>query len=162
LVVNDLDIINEASNIIEHKIWLDRFRDSQIFTCSEIENYNFVGLGNTSLSRNLLKFVPEHPIDDMIATDWFLFYSILNSSKIEGCFTSECTTLYRQHVDNTIGIACDKEIQKILATKIKHYKLIGLDSKINELDSVEIVLPNTHKHEYPFWWELNFKNNETN
>lgn len=162
LVVNDLDIMNEVSNIIDHKIWRNRFRERQIFTCSEIENYNFVGLGNTSLSRNLLKFIPKPPNGDIIATDWFLFYSILKSSKIEGYFTSECTTIYRQHIDNTIGIARDKEIQKILASKIKHYKLIGLDSKINELDSVEIVLPNTHKHSYPFWWELKLKKNETN
>jgi glycosyltransferase involved in cell wall biosynthesis len=162
LVVNDLDIMNEASDIIDHKIWRNRFRDSQKFTCSDIENYNFVGLGNTSLSRNLLKFAPKLPIEDIVATDWFLFYSILNCSKIEGYFTSECTTLYRQHIDNTIGIAGDKEIQKILSSKINHYKLIGLDSKINELDSFEFVLPSSNKHEYPFWWELNLKNNETN
>lgn len=164
LVVNDLDIMNETSNIIEHKIWLDRFRDSQIFTCSDIENYNFVGFGNTSVSINLLKFVPKPPIEDIIATDWFLFYSILNNSKIEGYFTSECSTLYRQHIDNTIGIANKKKIQKILTSKINHYKLIGLDSKISELNSVEIVLPNSNKHEYPFWWELNLNinNNETN
>ncbi|MFV8352507.1 hypothetical protein [Flavobacterium sp. XS2P14] len=162
LVVNDLDIINESSNILENKIWLNRFRDSQKFTCSDIENYNFVGLGNTSLSRNLLKFAPKPPIEDIVATDWFLFYSILNNSKIEGYFTSECTTLYRQHFDNTIGVAGEKKIPKILASKINHYKLIGSDSKINELDSVELVLPNSKKHEYPFWWELNLKNNETN
>jgi hypothetical protein len=162
LVVNDLDIMNEASDIIEHKIWFNRFKHSQIFTCSDIENYNFVGLGNTSLSRNLLKFVPKPPIQDIIATDWFLFYSILNKSKIEGYFTSKCTTFYRQHTDNTIGIADEKKIQKILTSKKNHYKLIGLDSKINELNSIKMVLPNSHKHEYPFWWELNLKNNETN
>lgn len=162
LVVNDLDIMSEASIIIEQKIWLDRFRDCQIFTCSDIENYNFAGLGNTSLSRDLLKFVPNPPITDIIATDWFLFYSILNNSKIDGYFTSECTTLYRQHEDNTIGIASDTKMQKIIASKINHYKLIKLDHKIIEFDSVKMVLPNSHKHEYPFWWELNFKKDETN
>jgi hypothetical protein len=162
LVVNDLDIMTEASDIIDQKIWLNRFRNSQIFTYSDIENYNFVGLGNTSLSRNLLKFIPKPPNGDIIATDWFLFYSILKSSKIGGYFTSECTTLYRQHSDNTIGIADKKKIQKILALKINQYILTGLDSKINELDSVEFVLPKLHKHEYPFWWELNLNKYETN
>jgi glycosyltransferase involved in cell wall biosynthesis len=162
LVVNDIDIMTEASEIIEHKIWLNRFSVSQIFGYSDIENYNFVGFGNTSITRDLLKFAPKPPIEDIVATDWYFFYSILNKSNIKGYFTSECTTLYRQHIANTIGVAGEDKIQKIIVSKRYHYKLIGLDYKINMFDLGEIVLPYKNKHEYPFWWELNFKKNETN
>jgi glycosyltransferase involved in cell wall biosynthesis len=152
LVVNDLDIMNEAAVVTEKNIWANRFNENPFFSYADIEIYNFVGLGNTSISMNLLKFVPIPPANDTIAIDWYLFYSVLKESKALGYFTSACTTLYRQHFDNTIGVADENKIQSILKVKAQQNRITGLE--FNKMNYREYILPDIKKNEYPFWWEL--------
>lgn len=160
LVVNDLDIIDEHSIKIQQKIWNNRFQQSKIFNYLDIENYNFVGFGNTSLSRCLLNFLPSISTSNLVATDWVVFYFILKESKECGYFTSNCSTFYRQHSNNSIGIADESKVQDIIEVRRKHYKLVGLEDKINEHEESEFYLPEHHLHEYPFWWELKRKQYE--
>ena len=162
LVVNDLDLIDENSNLIQTKVWSDRFEDSNIFNYSHIEEFNFVGLGNSSINRRLLKFIPVLPMEDLKAIDWYIFYSILRKSKKQGHFTSECCTKYRQHENNTIGIQYNLNIQEILRIKKQQKRLVGLSTDLFYIDSSDCKLPEYQIHKYPFWWELKYINNENN
>ncbi len=153
LITNDLTIIDNESNIIDNYIWRNKI-NNRIFDYKDIENYNFVGFGNTSLSYELLRYLPKIPSIDIIAVDWYLFYSILKKSKTIGFFTSKTTTLYRQHFENTIGIAKDEMLSKILKVRDDFHSLIGVN--INKTIT-DFEIPLKIKNQYPFWWELKQK-----
>lgn len=154
LVANDLTTINEFGLDISKHIWRLRFEKNE-FEYHQILNYNFVGLGNTSLHSELLNFLPEKPNVKLNAVDWFVFYKILESSKAVGYFTSETTTLYRQHSENTIGIANGNYIDKIIETRNQFYNLIGLD--VEKKIYLDDSLPEQKTNNFPFWWELKKK-----
>lgn len=158
LVVTDLDIIDENDNLLHSRIWSRRFEANHEFSCKDIQNFNFVGLGNTSISKKILKFIPNIPSEKIKAIDWYLFYSILSKSKAIGYFTSECSVKYRQHNNNTIGIQNTLKVQDILFTKMQINKLLDLDTE--DLNASHFKLPENTVNKYPFWWELNYVKNE--
>jgi hypothetical protein len=153
-IVNDLDIIDEESRPIDFNIWSKRL-DGTIFTYKNIEKFNFIGLGNTALSKSLLNYLPAKPSIDVVAADWYIFYCILKASKVEGYFTSQCSTRYRQHATNSIGIADEGKIINIIRIKEVFYDLVNLKDEKITTHFDHFIVPLKQKNNYPFWWELN-------
>jgi hypothetical protein len=153
LVVNDLDLIDHFSNVYELKIWQSRFAFKSTFSYNDILNYNFVGLGNTTIHKSLFDFFPSRPKGDIPALDWYIFFSVLKTSLIIGVFTSSCSTKYRQHSNNEIGIAEVEKINYIIQVKKKFNSLIGRTELLK--DSPNFKLPIKKPNHFPFWWELN-------
>jgi len=153
IIVNDIDLINDSSELLNSRIWKNRFINSPYFNFKNILNYNFIGLGNTSLHKNLLKFLPNRPQQEIVALDWFIFYSILKSTLIKGYFTSSCSTLYRQHTENQIGIADIDKLNYILEIKNNFNILIGVKNTYQQ--STNYKIPKKNNNNFPFWWELN-------
>jgi glycosyltransferase involved in cell wall biosynthesis len=153
IIVNDLDLINDSSEFLNLRIWKNRFINSPYFNFKNILNYNFMGLGNTSLHKNLLKFLPSRPQQEIKVLDWFIFYSILKTTLIKGYFTSSCSTLYRQHSENQIGIAAIDKLNYILEIKNSFNILIGLENTYQQSPNYKI--PKKINNNFPFWWELN-------
>lgn len=162
LIVNDLDLIDAKSNLLNTKVWSSRFESDNRFNHLSIEEYNFVGLGNTTITKRLLKFIPVLPMEDLKAIDWYIFYSILKQSKVNGYFTSECTTQYRQHENNTIGIQGLSYIPDIIRVIMQQRSLVGLSLDFLDTNSFDFNLPEYQINKYPFWWELKHKKNENN
>ncbi len=155
LVVNDIDLINISSELYESNIWKNRFKGSPLFKYEDIASYNFVGLGNSTIHKDLLDFFPKRPKLDVVALDWYIFYSVLKKTLISGYFTSSCTTLYRQHPENEIGIAEFDKLNRIIVEKNRFNQLIGSNLIIEE--KTTNVLPTQKSNNFPFWWELKKK-----
>lgn len=152
VVVNDLTTINENGFQINKNIWKSRLYQKE-FGSDDITEYNFVGLGNTAIECDLLNYLPKKPKNKILAVDWYLFYYILKNSKATGYFTSETTTLYRQHIDNSIGIADEIAKKKIIETRNVFFNIIGIEKPFNYENS---SIPSSSKYKFPFWWELDF------
>lgn len=155
LVVNDLDIMDDSGKVISPHIWKDRFDDKPEFSSEDLEPYNFSGLGNTAIRTQLLDAVPNQPDRELIAVDWYLFYCIMKTTSITGYRTSDCTTLYRQHNQNSIGrMTADK---RDIAVKVREMHVAAPQAQgIQVIDPSEIKenkLTN-EKHPHPFWWEI--------
>ncbi len=161
IVVNDLDIINENGKLIEYNYWQNRIDNNHVFTYKTIENYNFIGLGNTSIKKEVLKFLPQEPTQSLKAVDWFIFYSIMHKGNINAVFTSDTCTIYRQHQENTIGTQTAQNNKSIFIQEVKesHYKALYQSNSISEVEYIK--LNNTKevskeiKKQNPFWWETN-------
>ncbi|PTX42606.1 glycosyl transferase family 2 [Christiangramia gaetbulicola] len=168
LVCNDLSLFSKGE-IKETNIWQKRLGKIFEFNYKFLEDKNIVGFGNTAIRRELLNFdlkISNTPI----AVDWFVFYQILLKHQQTVLFTSECTTIYRQHEDNIIGITDDLSTERqltILNGKIAHYKAlneIGINfssdlEKIEDLNERLKISNNIHKkpNTEAFWWEqINF------
>ena len=155
-VVNDLDIINENSILIDSLIWKNRFSNNSLFSFENLIEYNFVGFGNSAITCDLLNYIGDPPKINFLAADWFVFFSILKNSQVNAYFTSDCATIYRQHSQNSIGIADEKKIKTILAEKKKIGSFLFNEKKVKSI-SENFIIPIKHKHNYPFWWELKQK-----
>lgn len=153
LIVNDLDLIDVYSNIYELKIWKNRFLDKPTFVFDDILNHNFIGLGNTTIHKSLLEYLPSCPKFDIAALDWYIFYSVLKNSLINGIFISTCSTYYRQHPNNEIGIADVDKLNQIIKIKNTFNSLISSNDVLQ--DSKKFKLPIKKPNHFPFWWELN-------
>ncbi len=156
LITNDLSVFNQKNKILNDRIWKDRFIQN-VFSFNDLINYNFVGLGNTSIRSRLLNFLPPKPSENLLAIDWYIFYFLMKVSETKGYFTSETTTFYRQHDLNTIGIENEKKLTQILVTREVFYKLINFQKST---DNKNVSLPNKIDNHFPFWWELKFQNDE--
>ena len=162
LVVNDLSIAHKNLEIINSHFWKSRLNEGFEIGLEHLTDYNIVGLGNTSIRKSILKtniLFSEIPL----AFDWFLFYQVFEKNKnIRAVFTSQTTTIYRQHINNTAGFnAITKETLKhIKKVKINHFlalKEIGYDftENISSLDKIDLDnnLKNTETTKNYFWWE---------
>lgn len=150
LISNDLTLINSSGKIISEKIWKTRL-NKKIFTYREIQNSNFVGLGNTSFNSKLLNYIPIKPKINLTAVDWHLFYSILKESKVKGFFSSNTTTLYRQHDENSIGIIDNSNSCHIIETRKTFFNLCDIDEDLLEKNDIKQI---KNHNNFPFWWEL--------
>ena len=154
LVVNDLDIIDERGQILSTHIWKERFAKKSTFSSENLESYNFTGLGNTAIRTQLLESVPEQPRQELIAVDWFIFYSIMKKTAILGYRTSQCTTLYRQHSQNSIGQMTAEKYDLALKVRAKHAAALQAQN-LNVPESLQSIYPEpNHPYDNPFWWEL--------
>lgn len=160
LVVNDLDLIFEKGDVISKNFWSGRLSNETFFDSTFILDKNIVGLGNSSIKKDLLT-LPFKKSDYVIAVDWFFFYQLLKLSNAEGVFINSGRTLYRQHRMNTVGITKVNENRIEQAKRVKeiHYReliKIGYDfefqlSKLLSVDTIRTNRINNNKHH--FWWE---------
>lgn len=134
LVVNDLSLVNENSQIMENSFWSKRLGNSFEFDDFFLRDKNIVGLGNTSIKKTLL-LDPRLSFSDLpLAFDWFLFYQVFKLNNLKAVFITNTTTYYRQHEGNIAGIKkIDfNRIKHVLNVKDAHYNAllsVGLDFK---------------------------------
>lgn len=166
LVVNDLSIVNENSQILENFNWDKRLGNSFEFDENFLKDKNIVGLGNTSIKKTLL-IDPRLSFSALpLAFDWFLFYQIFKLHNLKALFISTTTTYYRQHRDNIAGIKkLDlSRLKHVLDVKNAHYNAlssIGYDFKkeLNQLNQIQVDLIDFLKSNSDIenlnllWWE---------
>jgi len=164
-VCNDLNRINQAGILIESEIWKDRLSTNFEFDSDFILNKNILGLGNSSIRKEILNIEIKSPDQSIVAGDWYIFYSFLKLAREKAIFTSDCSTNYRQHLNNVIG---SKEFSKdrlkaILNAKKTHYEALAhadFNEVKCELEKVNVSLARNLNYislnelpRNPFWWE---------
>lgn len=166
LVVNDLTLVSDNSQLLENSYWAKRLGKSFEFDENFLRDKNIVGLGNTSIKKSLL-IDPRLSFSALpLAFDWFLFYQIFKLNNLKGLFISNATTFYRQHQDNIAGIKkLDfARLMHVLNVKNAHYKAlssIGYDFKkeLHQLNKIQIDSINFLKFNSEIenlnllWWE---------
>lgn len=155
LVVNDLDIMDDTGQVGSTHIWKERFDAAPVFNSKDLLDYNFAGLGNTAIRTGLLEVAPKQPTQELIAVDWYIFYSVLATAGISGYRTSQCTTLYRQHSQNSVGQMTAEK--KDLALQVRALHVAALQEQGMKVPSsiVEKQSKNTYHHyNHPFWWQI--------
>lgn len=155
MVVNDLDIMNETGQVISTNIWKERFEVKPTFSSDDLVSYNFAGLGNTAIHSQLLHATPRQPSKELIAVDWYIFYSILKSTAVVGYRTSRCTTLYRQHSQNSVGQMTPEKRDMAMQVKALHVAAIQAQGMTLPAAMDDKHSKNTnHNYTHPFWWEI--------
>lgn len=148
LVVNDLDLIDEKGMIFQELIWKNRFEENPSFKFQELSTSNYAGLGNSAITSELLRFLPPKPTKELIAVDWYLFFCALRLSGVKGYRTSSCSSRYRQHSNNTVGLQQpNKErIHTAIQLHFQALKELGIEIVVNHT-KVSNQRPDA------FWWE---------
>jgi hypothetical protein len=166
LVVNDLCLVNENSQIMENSYWAKRLGNDFEFDEKFLRDKNIVGLGNTSIKKTLL-IDPRLSFSPLpLAFDWFLFYQIFKLNNLKALFITNTITYYRQHQNNIAGIKkLDfPRLKHVLNVKNAHYNAlsnIGFDFKkeLNQLNQIQVDIIdflkfNSEKENFNFlWWE---------
>lgn len=167
LVVNDIDLTDAEGEKTRVSYIGNRLGESFDFTLSALENYNFVGLGNSSMRLSDLETIKIPP--DLLAVDWFFFTKYWSG---EASFTSEAKTYYRQYGENTVGLGSvsEESVLRSLNVKLKHYEALSVFSDVfrskfeNARDTMKKVRSREFFEEYykqvirflpqnPLWWE---------
>lgn len=161
IVICDLNIVFPNGENINN-YWKNRITEGELVNVNNILDYNFLGLGNTAITKKILEINTSLDVD-VIAYDWFYFYQILSTNKFKVIFTSKCNINYYQHANNTAGLnknIDNERIQYVKNVKLKHYSAllkIGYNevfdaySKIKTLKIIDTNMPKV-KGEL-FWWE---------
>jgi hypothetical protein len=166
LVVNDLSLVNENSQILENSYWAKRLGNGFEFDEKFLRDKNIVGLGNTSIKKSLL-IDPRLSFSALpLAFDWFLFYQIFKLNNLKALFITNTTTYYRQHQENIAGIKkLDfPRLKHVLNVKNAHYNAlsnIGFDFKKElyqlsqiQVDVIDFLKFNSDKENFNLlWWE---------
>lgn len=166
LVVNDLSLVNENSQILENSYWAKRLGNDFEFDEKFLRDKNIVGLGNTSIKKSLLMDPRLNFSALPLAFDWFLFYQIFKLNNLKALFITNTTTYYRQHQENIAGIKkLDyPRLKHVLNVKNAHYNAlsnIGFDFKkelyqLNQIqiDVIDFLKFNSEKEHFNLlWWE---------
>lgn len=170
LVINDVSLVTSDSKPLKENYFEKRLTNNFLFQRSFLDDKNIVGFSNTAIKSSMLKNISFEC--SSAALDWFIFTQVMDNSKTEAIFTTECHTFYRQHENNTaaIDIFTKEKFVKGLELKYQHYKsLKGLieyyksfykqaeelwtlckndefcNKYFNELSTQNII--------NPFWWE---------
>ena len=150
IVVHDLDIYKDG-NLLSQKIWSERF-NSPIFTRRDLDKFNFAGLGNTSITKFLLAYLPLSVTANVLAVDWLIFHSLIIQANCRGFFSSEATVYYRQHSQNEIGI--DKiDVEKRKNEFNEHWSFLKRYDYSLQVNTENINIRNKTKIDHLFWWE---------
>jgi len=166
LVVNDLSLVNENSQILENSYWAKRLGNDFEFDEKFLRDKNIVGLGNTSIKKSLL-IDPRLSFSALpLAFDWFLFYQIFKLNNLKALFITNTTTYYRQHQENIAGIKkLDfPRLKHVLNVKNAHYNAlsnIGFDFKkeLYQLNQIQVQVIDFLKFNSDLknfnllWWE---------
>ncbi len=169
IVVNDLDIIYENTQECIKNYLSNRFVSLQEIKIEDILYKNCFGLSNTAIKlANLQPIIIDSTV---VAIDWYIFSCfLLNGAK--AMFTNETSTCYRQHNDNTIGMAKLNKEYLLKGGRVKscHYsKMAEIDTRFQSLYKknkkiIDKQFNNTRlseliddlkikQNEYPLWWE---------
>jgi hypothetical protein len=156
--------------------WMNRLKNKEVIDAKFLSDKNVVGFGNVALTSNAFRAMKIQVTDQVAAPDWFYFSLLSRQQKI--IFTSNCSTLYRQHGNNTIGIKkmdADR-LQTVLGAKRKHYEAlaaagISLQGELDNITRIEndiLINPkriaeavnklNQLNINYFWWEETNFLN----
>lgn len=165
ILVNDVNLFNKQG-IYDRNYISNRFSEGVKLSITDILDKNIFGLSNTAVKVSCLSRVCFDP--DLIAVDWYFFSSLMLESQTKAIFSSQTQTYYRQHTDNTVGMAMltKSSFSHGLKVKLQHYSLmIDLDerykpllNRIMHLKDIEVnedlinQLNNSIGH--PLWWEL--------
>jgi len=162
LVVNDLSLVNEQSQIIKNTYWTKRLGNNFEFSEEFLRDKNIVGLGNTSIKKSLLIDARLSFSSLPLAFDWFLFYQIFRLNNLKALFITSTTTYYRQHQDNIAGIKnLDfPRLKHVLNVKNAHYTALsnlGFNFKKEMYQLNEITVDKELNFNFEgciiFWWE---------
>lgn len=173
LVCNDLDLIDTNGNLIKKNYWTCRLSNSYIFNYNFIRKFNIVGLGNTSIKKELLDYDIQFSNDNILAIDWFVFYQLLEKSRENAIFVNTCETIYRQHQSNQVGLGefTLERLKRAVNVKTLHFvalKNIGYNDFNKELIELEKIKTEQLKsfksdnNKSLFWWEETEINYEKN
>jgi hypothetical protein len=166
LVCNDLDLLKQGE-VLKRNVWKKRLGQEFEFDHNFLTEKNIVGFGNTAIKKELLNFnIKKSSLP--IAVDWFIFYQLIFFYCQPVLFTGNCTTKYRQHEDNLIGLMNKVSLSRItlvLKVKFKHYlalKEFGvyLKNEIRRLEYLKNTIQLNKNNVLPleskkvlFWWE---------
>jgi hypothetical protein len=171
VVVNDLDIINSSSKLIDMKYLSNRFENGECINSIKLKSSNMMGLTNTAATSNALKNCIALQGGEALAFDWYLWSAVLLNSN-EAIFTNKTTSKYRIHSSNVAGFPQPINTSSVLRgieVKCEYYKLMSgishnYDELANKFHSERNRLNNTNmltyisilkmkKFNYPLWWE---------
>lgn len=163
LVVNDLSLMTYNGDLYKSNIWKDRLENNFKISDHFINDKNIIGLGNTSLRKNVLEgFNIATTKREIYAADWYIFYQLLKDHTINAIFTSETSTYYRQYRNNisTLHKTSNEALERLIKVRKAHYeglesagydmKLESLNLKNIKLNSITNTLESRHDS---FWWE---------
>ena len=163
IVFFDLDLIDRHGHLMKKNIWTNRMEEGEIISKQFLEDKNVIGLGNTSLKKEVLKktTIPE----DIVAVDWFYFTKVLENH--DAIFTNKSTIKYRQYNNNSAGIGkvSPERLKKTIRVKKQHYNsLPGANEQLEYLNFIEKKFSDEviesrfidyldSLHLNYFWWE---------
>jgi glycosyltransferase involved in cell wall biosynthesis len=171
VVVNDLNLIDAESNMMEIGYLSRRLRNGEIIERDFIKEKNVFGFSNSAVRAWLLNdTISFH--NDLEAVDWYYFDVLLRKAK-RAVFTSGTYTCYRRHGNNCAAIQHIDDAQIVYGVKVKatHYDLLSSTSDeysllheqyrqlMNRLDKdadfkvkyLQAVKKNNPQN--AFWWE---------
>lgn len=127
IVVNDLDITDEAGVEKESRYFSRRFNQEKKINIDMVRYGNLLGLSNTAISVESLREISALREGDSIAFDWYLWSCILEAGQ-SALFTSSTSTKYRIYGENTAGlpqILNEADVCKGIEVKRQHYFLMN-------------------------------------
>ncbi len=159
LVVNDLNLMDKVGQLTDKLYWSERLAHETEFDFTFLNDHNIVGFGNTAINSDLLRSGIKECVE-VIALDWYIFYQLLFDNRVQAIFINTCQSHYRQHDDNTVGLAVvtPDRLKKAKKAKYLHYSAlykIGFDTRnqLEELEQLDLndLFPELDLHH--FWWE---------
>jgi len=169
ICVNDVSLVDENENIICNNYLSKRLKNCHNIVYQDIKAYNFCGLSNTAV--RLLSLPELNFNDNLVAVDWYLFSVLLFEGK-RAVFSSDFTTFYRQHAENTAGFSSltPQKLKRAVKVKSIHYnELSKIDKELTEYNTFfNLLVVKIEDHEYfdkyfykaqskmpefPLWWE---------
>lgn len=173
ILCHDFNLVDENLHLIEKNYWKSRFiRHDDEIPQEFIYNKNIIGLGNTSVNKDILNNSEIKYSDIAVIPDWFIFFQIAYNSDLKIGFTSEAVFNYRQH--NNLAKLLENDYQEV-SVKIENVKNhfialneIGINEfehYINRFHQLLLGLTKELYHSYLsqrsvlnyFWWEEIFK-----
>lgn len=167
IVVNDLVPFADQP-LTSTGYWRSRLLDRQKFSRNDLQYFNFAGLGNSAIRREVLRTIeiPAH----LQAVDWFLFFHWMQ--QYDGMFLHDGKVLYRQHASNLAGLfrvdaprllrTVDIKLQHFLALEsqfpvfrreIAKHELLNKKLKSDATYCEEALQQLNDKTINYFWWE---------
>jgi hypothetical protein len=166
IIANDLILVSNDKIQLTGLYWENRPELKETISIESIKNYNFLGLGNTAINKNVLPNQIKFD-SNLVALDWYFFSILLKKSWKVG-FTSQSVVYYRQHNANIVGRKemTFEDFKKGFNVKLNHYiSLAKINADFQELaieyssvsDTIsDINYKNSLQNstiKNPFWWE---------
>ncbi|MBL7835043.1 MAG: hypothetical protein JNK18_13880 [Cyclobacteriaceae bacterium] len=125
VVCNDLDIINASGLLLQASYWKQRVPDRTLIDSLFLADKNCVGFGSVALTAMAFERTRTFKQPELPAPDWYFFYLLSVSCSV--LFTTECSTRYRQHGNNTIGVGniTPERLRVIVKAKLAHYHALS-------------------------------------
>jgi len=157
LVCNDLNLMTDSEEVFSQNIWMSRLDSNFKFDFEFIKRKNIVGFGNTGINKKLLLSDFKYDPNPIVA-DWFIFYQLMEKSRCNALFVSECQTNYRQHAHNDAGIKAITKERLIHVCDViqKHHKglnAIGYSFAEDHCLNINELNLKDNYNVTPFWWE---------